>query len=78
MQKKCGKFLADWRDASGVRHRKAFDTMKEATAYAQQMRLQAHPESPNPSARRPPSRKLPVSGRARKLKTRTPKRRSRP
>jgi hypothetical protein len=33
MQKKSGKFLADWRDASGVRQRKAFPTLKDAQTH---------------------------------------------
>ncbi|HZQ22309.1 MAG TPA: hypothetical protein VFA89_05865 [Terriglobales bacterium] len=84
MQKRYGKFLADWRDAAGTRHRKAFDTIKEANDFAQHMRTLAHREAhsiaqgalPNPSARRPPSRKPPRSGPARKLTIRTPKPRS--
>lgn len=38
MQKKSGKFYADWRDHAGVRHRKAFPTKKEAAAYQSTMR----------------------------------------
>lgn len=76
MQKRYGKFLADWRDAAGVRHRKAFDTLKEANDYAQQMRSLANPQRPNPSAQRPPLRKPLRSGSARNSKTPTRPRRS--
>lgn len=78
MLKKCGKFFADWRDASGARHRKASDTLKEAKAHAEAMRQLAHAQAnpepgtlPNRSAQRPPLRKPLRSGSARKLKTRT-------
>ena len=33
MQKKSGKWLADWRDEHGKRHRKAFKTKARAAAY---------------------------------------------
>lgn len=79
MLKKCGKFLADWRDANGTRHRKAFDTLKEAIDHTEKMHAHAHPEGlvPNRSAQRPPLRKPLPSGQPRKRTTRTPKRRSR-
>jgi integrase len=38
MQKKCGKWMADWRDSNGVRHRAAFPTRAEAVAHQQRMR----------------------------------------
>jgi hypothetical protein len=41
VQKKCGKFFADWRDEKGVRHRKAFETAAQASKYARRMRNQA-------------------------------------
>ncbi len=77
MQKRYGKFLADWRDASGTRRRKAFDTAKEAADHAATMRDLAHPESPNQSAQRPPLRKPLRSGSVRKPTTRTRRQRSR-
>ncbi len=76
MQKKCGKFLADWRDAAGVRHRKAFDTLKAASDYSEEMRALAQPQRPNRSAQRQPLRKPLRSGSVRSRKTRTPARRS--
>lgn len=76
MQKRYGKFLADWRDAAGVRRRKAFDTLQEAAEHAEKMRALAHPELPNRSAQRPPLRKPLRSGPVRNRKTRTLKRRS--
>ncbi len=79
MLKKCGKFMADWRDASGTRHRKAFDTLKEAIDHTEKMnaatRLGA--SLPNQSAQRPPLRKPLPSGQRRKRTTPTRKRRSR-
>jgi hypothetical protein len=33
MQKKSGKWLADWRDEHGKRHRKAFKTKAHAAAF---------------------------------------------
>jgi len=39
MQKKYGKFYADWRDAQGQRHRKAFPTKKQAQHFSSRMRL---------------------------------------
>ena len=77
MQKRYGKYLADWRDADGVRHRKAFDTLQEAAEYAEHMRTQLKSSLPNPSGRPRPSRKPPASGRARKRRTQTRKRHSR-
>jgi hypothetical protein len=38
VQKKNGKYFADWRDSSGQRHRKAFPTAKEARAFQKAMR----------------------------------------
>jgi hypothetical protein len=64
MQKKCGKYLADWRDSSGVRHRKAFASEREALDFLTQIRTQSD-ASKNASAQRHPSRKPLRSGRAR-------------
>jgi len=80
MLKKCGKFMADWRDANGTRHRKAFDTQREAIDHADKMRAATHPGAPtlpNQSAQRPRLRKPLRSTPPRNRKTRTPKRRSR-
>jgi hypothetical protein len=44
MQQKCGKFMADWRDAEGRRHRKAFDTAADATAHSERMRGNINPK----------------------------------
>ena len=41
MLKKCGKYMADWRDSKGVRHRAAFPTAAEAEAHQQRMRQAA-------------------------------------
>lgn len=38
MQFRYGKFYADWRDPSGIRHRKSFWTQREAKQYQQKMR----------------------------------------
>ena len=79
MQKRYGKYLADWRDATGRRRRKAFDTLKEANQHALAMRQLSHPGDaarPNPLAQRPPLRKPLRSGSKRKLTTPTRKRRS--
>lgn len=37
MLKKSGKFYADWRDAAGTRHRKAFTTLKAASRHQARM-----------------------------------------
>jgi hypothetical protein len=55
MQKKCGKFLADWRDAAGARHRKAFTTRAAALAFQREM--QQAVRSKKAQARRSPRRK---------------------
>ncbi len=41
MQKKYGKFYADWRDPLGARHRKTFTTKKAALAHQQRMQKAA-------------------------------------
>jgi hypothetical protein len=43
MLEKCGKFMADWRDSNGVRHRAAFPTKAEAVAHQKRMRSTARP-----------------------------------
>lgn len=77
MLKKSGSYFADWRDATGKRHRKAFPTLQEAVDYTEQMRATARPESPNSHPPRPHSRKPRRSTSARKRTTRTRKPRSR-
>jgi hypothetical protein len=78
MLKRYGSYFADWRDATGLRHRKAFPTLQEAVDYTEQMRAEAHqPESPNSHPPRLPLRKPRRSTSARKRTTRTRKPRSR-
>lgn len=77
MLHKSGSYFADWRDATGKRHRKAFPTLAEAIAYTEQMRAAARPASPNSHPPRPHSRKPRRSTPARRPTTRTPTRRSR-
>jgi hypothetical protein len=77
MLKRYGSYFADWRDATGKRHRKAFATLQEAVDYTEQMRAVARPESPNSHPPRPHSRKPRRSTPARSLTTRTRRRRSR-
>jgi hypothetical protein len=38
------KFFADWRDAKGVRRRKAFETAKGALAFEAEQKELAHPK----------------------------------
>lgn len=70
MQKRCGKFMADWRDAKGIRHRKAFPTAAEAIAHVQRMN-----ETKNNPSLRVRSRTPPRTSRKPSRKTRTSKRR---
>jgi hypothetical protein len=67
MLKKSGKFMADWRDSNGKRHRAAFPTKAEALAHQQRMRATRNPK------------KQPGLSRERLLSTskRTPKTRTR-
>lgn len=76
MQKKYGKWYADWRDSKGRRHRRAFDTQQEAAAHVEAMR-DAQAPLKKASPQRPPSRKPRRNSPARRLKTRTRKARSR-
>jgi hypothetical protein len=71
MQKKCGKFMADWRDSLGKRHRAAFPTAEEAKDHQHRMRDLA-----NPKPRRAPSRGPRRSSSKRKSTTPTRKPRS--
>lgn len=75
MLHKSGSYFADWRDATGKRHRKAFPTLAEAIEHTERMRSAAHPESPNSHPPRPHSRKPRRStpARSRITRTRTPR-----
>ncbi len=56
MRKKYGKWYADWRDETGVRHAKAFPTKKAAQRHTDKMRAQvAAKKSPRPAASQKPS-----------------------
>jgi len=65
MQKRFGKFLADWRNEKGRRLRKAFPTKKAALAHASKMQRQtaakkAHGSGPRAMSSKPtrkPSRR---------------------
>ncbi len=46
MLRKSGSYFADWRDATGKRHRKAFATLQEAVDYTEQMRASRPPRKP--------------------------------
>ncbi len=52
MQKRCGKFMADWRDEHGRRHRKAFTTKKAAARYQARMQNASRTKKARPSPRR--------------------------
>lgn len=77
MLQKSGSYFADWRDATGKRHRKAFPTLHEAVSYTEQMRAAARPKSPSPNSNPPrphlrkPRRSTPV--RKATIRTRTPR-----
>lgn len=53
MQKKSGKWFADWRDATGVRHRKAFATRKAALKHQTRQANAAHEKKAHASAPSP-------------------------
>jgi hypothetical protein len=42
MHQKGSRFYADWRDRRGVRHRRAFATAEEATAYEAEQKRRNH------------------------------------
>ena len=69
MLKKCGKFMAGWRDSNGKRHRAAFPTEAEA---------RAHQAASNPQKQPVPSRERLRSTSKRTRRTRTPLRHSGP
>ena len=79
MLKKYGKFYADWRDAKGTRHRKAFNSPTAAAEHVAAIRAAAEAAAkaataaplPNPSARAPRSQKQRANSRARSTATRT-------
>jgi len=53
MRMKCGKYLADWRDSHGIRHRKAFTTKKAAEKHQANMRAEREENLRPSGARRP-------------------------
>jgi len=53
MRMKCGKYLADWRDSHGIRHRKAFTTKKAAEKHQANMRAEGEENLRPSGARRP-------------------------
>lgn len=60
MQKKYGKFYADWTDEKGHRRRKAFKTKKAATAFtAKQRAVAAEKKAHRRKPSSPPSSKQP-------------------
>jgi len=59
---KCGKYLADWRDSHGIRHRKAFTSQKAAEKYQAKMRAERD-DNRRPSVARRPSPKPRVRSR---------------
>jgi hypothetical protein len=54
MLKKHGKYFADWRDASGKRHRKAFPSKRAALSYQSREanKAQAAKKAPAPARSR--------------------------
>jgi hypothetical protein len=50
MQKKYGKFYADWRDEKGARHRKACSSAKAAKRFTRKMLSQAASKKDQPRA----------------------------
>lgn len=73
MQQKCGKWMADWRDSKGKRHRAAFPTQAEALAHQSHMRDAVNPKQRQAQSRGP--RRI-SSKRTATIRTRS--RRSRP
>ena len=67
MQQKHGKYYADWRDAKGKRHRKAFTSLKEAIKHTEKMR-KAKTSRPNSTPQRKRLRKpLRAGGPAKRI-----------
>lgn len=73
MKIKCGKYLADWRDSHGIRHRKAFTTKKAAEKHQLKMRIERENNVRPSGARRPSPR---PSVRSRKLGPTQPRKRA--
>ena len=61
MKHKYGKWYADWRDAHGVRHAKAFTTKKAALRFGSKMSADAK------------AKKVPASARSRRSSKRGPR-----
>jgi hypothetical protein len=55
MKQRYGKWLADWRDASGTRHRKAFDMKKTAQRHQDRMQRESAEKKDHASATSPRS-----------------------
>jgi hypothetical protein len=51
MKQKSGKWLADWRDAQGKRHRKAFTLKTHANTFQNKMQREALSKKVHASAR---------------------------
>jgi hypothetical protein len=51
VKQKSGKWLADWRDERGRRHRKAFRSKGQAARYQQRKRMEAESKKVRASAR---------------------------
>jgi hypothetical protein len=51
MKKRCKLWMADWRDADGVRHRKGFKTQRSAGAFARRMKEAADTAKKAPASR---------------------------
>jgi hypothetical protein len=66
MFKRCGSYLADWRDATGKRFRKAFPTARQAKAFEKKRKQQARAAIPtNPTRPSTPSRRRGRSAQSR-------------
>ncbi|MGB9421876.1 MAG: hypothetical protein WBR14_13290, partial [Candidatus Acidiferrum sp.] len=68
MLKKSGHYYADWRDADGTRHRRAFPTAAEASSYSRQMREEVRSKK---ATRREPSASSSMRGHKAVQKTRS-------
>ena len=55
MKQRCGKWLADWRDASGARHRKAFKRKTDAQRHQRRMNKTATEKKARASTQSPKS-----------------------
>lgn len=61
MFEKAGKFYADWRDKSGQRKRKSFNTAKAARVFEQEQKEATHPK-PKGRAQQLPRYSTPAQG----------------